>query len=203
MLNKLSYLFTSLGFAQREVAHSFDAHLPCVYNLHLETRNKSRFALARWIRDDQDDRDRNIVDLRYRRQGLTELNNQEDSSPATGRLKLEVMLRSAFASLARKPLAQPASSQIANRLLDMPSAQERFAAGSNMSIPLVQHYAELHTTAILERARQMTRRRKRKIALRNKIKKEIELKKNPKPIPYKVELMLKRKGLWGTPPPLR
>merc|ERR1712012_1114221 len=27
--------------------------------------------------------------------------------------------------------------------------------------------------------------------------------KNPKPIPYKVELMLKRKGLWGTPPPLR
>jgi len=72
-----------------------------------------------------------------------------------------------------------------------------------MSIPLVQQYAELHTTAILERARQMTRRRKRKIALRNKIKKEIELKKNPKPIPYKVELMLKRKGLWGTPPPLR
>ena len=113
------------------------------------------------------------------------------------------MLRSAFASLARKPLAQPASSQIANRLLDMPSAQERFAAGSNMSVPLVQQSAELHTTAILERARQMTRRRKRKIALRNKIKKENELKKNPKPIPYKVELMLKRKGLWGTPPPLR
>ena len=100
-------------------------------------------------------------------------------------------------------MAQPASFQIANRLLDMPSAQERFAAGSNMSIPLVQQSAQLHTTAILERARQMTRRRKRKIALRNKIKKENELKKNPKPIPYKVELMLKRKGLWGTPPPLR
>ena len=29
------------------------------------------------------------------------------------------------------------------------------------------------------------------------------LRKNPPPIPYKVELMLKSKGLWGPPKPLR
>jgi len=49
----------------------------------------------------------------------------------------------------------------------------------------------------------MTRVRKRKIALRNKRAKEIRLAKNPPPLPYKVQLMLKQKGLFGTPPPLR
>ena len=49
----------------------------------------------------------------------------------------------------------------------------------------------------------MTRRRKRAIAVRMKKRKEIRLAKDPPPLPYKVQLMLKAKGLLETPPPLR
>jgi len=49
----------------------------------------------------------------------------------------------------------------------------------------------------------MTRKRKRKIAVRNKRLKEIRLAKNPPPLPYKIQLMLKAKGLLSDPPPLR
>ena len=41
------------------------------------------------------------------------------------------------------------------------------------------------------------------LALQNKKKKEERLRKNPPPIPYKIELMLKSKGLWGPPKPIR
>ena len=62
---------------------------------------------------------------------------------------------------------------------------------------------EIHTTAILERARPGTRVRKRKQVLKDIKAKAERLRKNPPPIPYKVELMLKSKGLWGPPKPLR
>ncbi len=63
--------------------------------------------------------------------------------------------------------------------------------------------AQIHTSAILERARKGTRERKRKEALRNIKLKEERLRKNPPPMPYKIELMLKSKGLWGPPKPVR
>jgi len=59
--------------------------------------------------------------------------------------------------------------------------------------------AMLHTSVTLERARQATRLRKRKIYMENKKKKEDRLRKNPPPIPEKVKLMMKLKGL-GTEP---
>ena len=63
---------------------------------------------------------------------------------------------------------------------------------------------EIHTTASLERARPGTRVRKRKQVLRDIKAKAERLRKNgPPPIPHKVELMLKSKGLWGPPKPLR
>lgn len=49
----------------------------------------------------------------------------------------------------------------------------------------------------------MTRTRKRKQALKNKKAKEERLRKNPPPLPYKMQLFLKSKGLWGPPKPLR
>lgn len=61
----------------------------------------------------------------------------------------------------------------------------------------------LHTSAALDRARQVTRERKRKVYVANKKKKEERLRKNPPPLPKKVILMLKSKGLWGPPKPLR
>ncbi len=51
-----------------------------------------------------------------------------------------------------------------------------------------------HTTACTERARQSTRIRKRKVYMANKKKKEERLRKNPPPLPYKVQLMLRNKG---------
>nr|ADD38009.1 39S ribosomal protein L1, mitochondrial [Lepeophtheirus salmonis] len=54
----------------------------------------------------------------------------------------------------------------------------------------------IHLGSSLEAARRMTRDRKRKIALANKKKKEDRLRRNPPPLPYKLELMLKSKGLW-------
>ena len=62
---------------------------------------------------------------------------------------------------------------------------------------------EIHTTVALERARPGTRVRKRKQMLKDIKAKADRLRKNPPPIPYKVELMLKSKGLWGPPKPLR
>jgi hypothetical protein len=63
--------------------------------------------------------------------------------------------------------------------------------------------SSFHTSSILERARRGTREKKRKVSVQNKKKKEALLLKNPPPIPYKVELMLKSKGLFGAPKPLR
>ena len=61
----------------------------------------------------------------------------------------------------------------------------------------------LHTSAVLERARQSTRIKKRKQNLANKKKKEERLRKNPPPLPKKIQLMLKAKGLSARPKPWR
>lgn len=58
---------------------------------------------------------------------------------------------------------------------------------------------ELQTTAVVERARQSTRIRKRKVYMDNKKKKEDRLRKNPPPIPYKVQLMMRAKGFGSKP----
>ena len=63
--------------------------------------------------------------------------------------------------------------------------------------------AMFHTSVVLERARQVTRMKKRKQTLANIKKKAERLRKNPKPIAKKVELMLRSKGLWGAPKPVR
>jgi len=60
---------------------------------------------------------------------------------------------------------------------------------------LSQMLCPLHTSSALERARQSTRIRKRKVMLANKKKKEERLRKNPPPLPKKVKLMLRAKGL--------
>ena len=60
---------------------------------------------------------------------------------------------------------------------------------------LSQMLCPLHTSSVLERARQSTRIKKRKVMLVNKKKKEDKLRKNPPPLPKKVKLMLKAKGL--------
>ena len=60
---------------------------------------------------------------------------------------------------------------------------------------LSQMLCPLHTSTVLERARQSTRIKKRKQMLANKKKKEERLRKNPPPLPKKVKLMLKAKGL--------
>lgn len=61
----------------------------------------------------------------------------------------------------------------------------------------------LHTSCVVERARQSTRIKKRKQHLANKKKKEERLRKNPPPIPKKVKLMLIAKGLGSEPRPWR
>jgi len=58
---------------------------------------------------------------------------------------------------------------------------------------------QLHTSAVMERARQSTRIRKRKVYMENKKKKEERLRKNPPPLPRKVKLMLKAKGFGNKP----
>jgi len=60
-----------------------------------------------------------------------------------------------------------------------------------------------HTSSVFEHQRAFARARKRKIALKNKALKEERLRKNPKPIPYKVQLMLAAKGFGGPPKPVR
>ena len=59
---------------------------------------------------------------------------------------------------------------------------------------LIFSAVSLHTSATVERARQSTRIRKRKVYLANKKKKEERLRKNPPPLPKKIQLMLKAKG---------
>jgi len=61
------------------------------------------------------------------------------------------------------------------------------------------YVASIHTSAVVERARQSTRLRKRKVYLANKKKKDERLRKNPPPIPHKVQLMLKAKGFGSEP----
>lgn len=68
------------------------------------------------------------------------------------------------------------------------------------AFPAVEQF---HTSAALERARQGTRLRKRKVALANKRKKELRLKKNPPPLPKKVKLMLRAMGVREDPLPKR
>ena len=65
--------------------------------------------------------------------------------------------------------------------------------------PSLMSVLPIHTSALLERARQSTRIRKRKVDLANKKKKEERLRKNPPPIPYKVQLMLRAKGFGSKP----
>merc|ERR1712025_651461 len=61
----------------------------------------------------------------------------------------------------------------------------------------------LHTSSVVERARQSTRIKKRKQNLANKKKKEERLRRNPPPLPKKVQLMLRSKGLGSKPQPWR
>lgn len=58
----------------------------------------------------------------------------------------------------------------------------------------VTQITSFHTSACLERARKGTRERKRKAVLKAIKAKADRLRKNPPPIPHKVELMLKAKG---------
>ena len=69
--------------------------------------------------------------------------------------------------------------------------------------PALLPTSSLHTSASLERARQSTRIKKRKVYETNKKKKELRLKKNPPPIPKKVQLMLQYHGLGKEPRPWR
>ena len=71
------------------------------------------------------------------------------------------------------------------------------------SITQMMMISPLHTSDVLERARQSTRIKKRKQNLANKKKKEERLRKNPPPLPKKVQLMLKAKGLSAKPKPWR
>ena len=87
---------------------------------------------------------------------------------------------------------------------------------------IVTQMCALHTTEVVERARQSTRARKKKINDANKKKKEERLRKNPPPIPkkvipqtmlslvrsppqieFQVQLMLISKGLGKEPRPWR
>ena len=69
--------------------------------------------------------------------------------------------------------------------------------GFKVILPLSQMLCPLHTSSVLERARQSTRIKKRKKDLANKKKKEERLRKNPPPMPKKIKLMLKSKGISG------
>ena len=63
--------------------------------------------------------------------------------------------------------------------------------------------ASFHTSSTCNRGRMFAFKRREKIAKKNKALKEARLAKNPKPIPYKIQLMLKAKGLGGPPKPIR
>jgi len=82
-----------------------------------------------------------------------------------------------------------------NSLLNYPN-------GIKSTLPILSSVISVmnfHTTACTERARQSTRIRKRKVYMANKKKKEERLRKNPPPLPYKVQLMLRNKGITETP----
>ena len=72
-----------------------------------------------------------------------------------------------------------------------------------LPLPSTTQTSPLHTSSALERARQSTRLKKRKQNLANKKKKEERLRKNPPPLPKKIQLMLKAKGLSAKPKPWR
>lgn len=75
------------------------------------------------------------------------------------------------------------------------------AGRGSPALPLLA--SSVHTSCVLERARQSTRIRKRKINEANKKKKEERLRKNPPPLPRKIQLMQIAKGLGKDPLPLR
>jgi len=74
---------------------------------------------------------------------------------------------------------------------------------NNMPTMTAPPTCPLHTSSVVERARQSTRIKKRKVNLANKKKKEDRLRKNPPPLPRKVQLMLISKGLGSKPQPWR
>ena len=63
--------------------------------------------------------------------------------------------------------------------------------------------SSFHTSSTCNRGRMFAFNRRAKIAKKNKALKEARLSKNPPPLPYKVQLMLKAKGLGGPPKPIR
>jgi len=71
------------------------------------------------------------------------------------------------------------------------------------AVPMIECVSGFQTSSIMERARQMTRVKKRKVALANKKAKEARLLKNPPPLPHKVQLMLAAKGISLEPQPVR
>jgi len=93
-------------------------------------------------------------------------------------------------------LVPRAAAVLLPRLLDNPGLPGPILS----SLPL---NAAIHTSTVLERARQSTRIRKRKKDLANKKKKEERLRKNPPPLPKKIQLMMKAKGLGSKPIPWR
>ena len=106
------------------------------------------------------------------------------------------------ASLPRLPLLYRAPTILAPVKMSLSLPQQ--AVPGLPGLPsLTQMMCPLHTSAILERARQSTRIKKRKQNLANKKKKEERLRKNPPPLPKKVQLMLKAKGLSAKPTPWR
>lgn len=85
------------------------------------------------------------------------------------------------------------NSCVRNELLQNP-------LGGKTSLPILTSIFSVlnfHTSACVERARQSTRLRKRKVAMANRKKREERLRKNPPPLPYKVQLMLRARGLTG------
>ena len=90
---------------------------------------------------------------------------------------------------------------ISHRAWTTPAATAAATAAASLQSPFPPlpgtQSRDLHVSAPLERARQMTRIRKRKIIVANTKKRAERLRKNPPKLPAKVVLMLKSKGLWG------
>jgi len=105
---------------------------------------------------------------------------------------LNSSLRVANHAMSRRPIQSTIMSSA------LPTTTTLLSRSMDLSLP-----AMFHTSLVLDRARQVTRARKRKITLANIKKKAERLRKNPKPMAKKVELMLKSKGLWGPPKPIR
>jgi len=86
-------------------------------------------------------------------------------------------------------------SQSSPLTMPIPTSPGVVGPGAKVILPLSQMLCPLHTSSVLERARQSTRIKKRKQNLANKKKKEERLRKNPPPMPKKIKLMLKYKGI--------